>query len=378
MQDVWTVDVPEETNKLLEALYGDGEVEQSVEQPKVETAPPVSVTNEEEYDKFFNAVPTEEQEEETEEEVEEEKVEEETPVAEKRVGRPKKEEAPKADNNVLRASAEFIAEDLGFELPDVETWDEESFPAFLQAAIEDKVNERYNELKNSDPVAEAILEVLENGGDQTALISLFKEQRKFNAIDTSTPEGKLEKIKRYYSEIDKKSPAWINRNIVEPLSSAEDTSKLDAEFEEVNQQYDEYVETEKQKQIKTAQAERQQKERLIAKQREGFAKVLESKVKKTEIDKLLDYVYDDEALTLTNTGERLSEFDYAVRKAKYNPEVLTNLTLFLKDPAAYNQRIITEANNKKTENSFKAKFAQPKSTKGTEQVEQPKKAKFQL
>lgn len=358
-------------NSAVEELFSDEIVETDV----VESPTQVVAADDDEINSLWDENAVEEEEEDESEEVVEDS-ETPKPKAEKK----KAHEKESINSDLLRAGAEYMAEKLGINIPEeITEWDEDTYAEFLEEAINFKVDERYTSFKSSNGVAEAILDVIENGGDEKALLSIFKEQKEFNNIDTSTPEGKLEKIKRYYKDIDGKSDAWINKKIIGPLSEAEDTTELDAEFEEVSAQYDEFVEAKKTEQVELAKRQKIEKERFIESKKNEFVKVLEAKkVSKKEIAEDLDFVYNDQALKFTATGKTISQFDYAILQAKNKPELLSDLTLFLKDKNAYNTKIITEAKNVKTENSFKAKFNSKKPSTVTEDIKPKVTPKFTL
>lgn len=364
---------PEPASEPAEEGKVEDQIEQKIYTPVQEGIQ--SIDSEEDFDAAFSG------EEGEEEEPEAPADETEKPTEEKKTpGRPKKETKPSVNADLLRAGAEFLSAEFNYELPEgVTEWNEETFPELLKSIAEGLAEETYTSLKTSNSIAEAILDVLENDGDETALLSLFKEQRKFNNIDTSTPQGKLNKIVSWYKDVEGKSDAWINRNIVQPLSAGDDTTKLEEEFNEVNQQYDDYVDKQKNQQIEQAKREKSRREQILGTQRQNLEKVLTTtKVAKADIAKTLDYVYNDKAWRLTSTGQTISSFDKDILEAKQNPDVMADLQLFLRDKAKYNEKIITEASNKRTENVFKQKFNQPKPNRSSDDIESPKPKKFEF
>lgn len=367
---MWDVQKPEEA---LDDLFD--ESTEAVETEQIETkdtvaavvAPEIKLGDESDLDNLLD-----ESEEEIVEEVGEE--EPETPKA-KTVKKPvaKKDTV---NSDVLNASADYIAKKLDIELPEgIEEWTEENFADFLDEAIDFKIDEKYNLLKSSDEVTEAILNIKENGGDESAIISLFKEQREFNSIDTSTAKGKLEKIKRYYTEVDGKSEEWFDKRIAKKLIDADDETELNELLEEVNKDYDDYVSKTKTEQVDLAKRQKIQREQFLEKQQSLFSKVLEAKkIPKKEIEENMKFVYDDKAYTLKASGKLISALDLKILEAKNNPELLADVALFFKDKKAYDARVITEASNAKVEKRFSVNFKSEKTSKATEEL--PKKVKL--
>lgn len=313
-----------------------------------------------------------------EEEVgESEEEEEKQPVednSEKKVEKKKVAEKKEDDVNsdLLKAGAEYLAAKFGIELPEVEKWDGENFPLFLEELAEFKAEEKYNGFKSSNEIAEAILNVLENGGNKDQLISLFKEQREFNSIDTSTAKGKIEKIKTYYRDIDGKDDAWINKRIIAPLSVSEDESEIDAELLEVEKKYDDHVATHKAEQVQAAKIQKEQRIKYLETQKTNFSKTLElEKIAKKEIPEWIDYVFNDNKWQL-KSGAKISTFDKDILEAKRDPEKLLKVSLLLRDEKLYNEKIITEAKNKKVEAVFNKSFKKTPEPKATAETGKPK------
>lgn len=253
--------------------------------------------------------------------------------------------------NPYKSFAEYQAEKYGVDISEVKDWDEETYSALIDKIDEIRLEEKYGQLKTSNPFAEAILDVLEAEGDTSDLIDLFKDQREFSEMDSSTVEGKLEKIRKYYRDVKNQPADWVNRHI-KRISLGDDDSEIEEEYNFISQQHDEYVkETAKQK-VEEAQYIKQQKEIKLKKQIESFSTNLsEQKYNKTDTQAMVDFVYKNK-YTIRGTNEQLSEFDVAIAQTKNNPKALTELASYLKDPEKFKQKLALKTNNEKAEKKF--------------------------
>lgn len=268
-------------------------------------------------------------------------------------------------SNILASTAKYQAEKYDIDISGVEEWDEETYAAFVDKVDEIRLEQKYGALKTSNPFAEAILSVLEAEGDTSDLIDLFKEQREFVEIDTTTPEGKLEKIRKFYKDIDNKPAAWIEKHI-RRISLGDDTSDIDEEFNLVSEQYDEYFAEETQRKVEEAQVIKQKKEELLNRQINSLKTTLtEQKFSKKETQEMVDFVYRNK-YSVRGSDQLLSEFDVAIAKTKNNPQALSELSSYLKDPEKFKQKLAIKVNNVKEEVKFaKVLNKQPSNNKST-------------
>ena len=283
----------------------------------------------------------------------------------------KKEEEAKSNTDVIKALAEYKAEKYGIDISEVESWDEDTFAA-LEDQIDDlRLEEKYNQAKSSNELIEALLEMAENGGDTNDVLELFEKKKEFTDIDTSTVDGKLEKIKKYYKDVVGKKPAWIEGH-VKRLQLSGDEADVVEEFESVNQEYDDHFKAEKEAKLQRAKQIKEDNETRRRKQVTDFGGVLEKqKLPKATSKELTDFVFQ-ERYKVRGTDQVLSAFDLEVIKAKNNPDALLEMTLFLKDKEAFKQRILTEHNNVKNEKKFGV-LLQKQNTTSTN-TEQPVKS----
>lgn len=252
--------------------------------------------------------------------------------------------------NVLKSTAQFLSEKYGVDLPEVEDWTEDTYIEYAESLLETKLNERYNAAKDSNELVKALLDVTEVGGDVSDILALFEQKTELAEINTTTIDGKREMIKRWYIDVEGKTPEWTNRYI-KKLELSDDGSEIETEFSDVEKSYNEYFEQEKNNSIKLHQEAKIKKEQLLKKQIDGFGAALEKVVTKKEASELTDFVYK-EKYTVRGTDERITEFDKSLAIAKNNPEELKEIALFLKDREAYIKKKIVESKNVVNEKKF--------------------------
>ena len=270
-----------------------------------------------------------------------------------------KEKAPETPKSIdaeyLKLKAKYKADKYGIEIDEDQEFDDETYQAFEDQLDDIRLEQKYNEFKDSSDFIKAVLDVAENEGEVADLLDLLGQRRELTEIDTSSLEGKVEKIKKYYKDVEGKSDVWINKQI-RMLSSGEDTKELDDEFELISAEYDSYFEEEKTRQVEAAKQAKIQRENMLKRQVGEFERTLdEKKIPKKQAAELSDFVYNNTRYKLKNSNETISAFDAAILTARNKPEELTDLVLFLKDKKAYHEKIIVEAKNVVNEKIFNKK-----------------------
>ena len=262
-----------------------------------------------------------------------------------------KEEDVKSEKvNVLKSTAEFLSDKYGVDLPEVEEWTEDTYIEYAESLLQHKLNERYNTAKDSNELVKALLDVTEAGGDVSDILALFEQKTELSEINTTTVDGKREMIRRYYIDIEGKTPEWTNRYI-KKLELSDDTSEIETEFADVEKSYTDYFEQEKNASIKAVQEAKIKKENLLKKQIGDFGTTLEKVITKKEANDLIDFVYK-EKYVVRGTDEKITEFDKSLAVAKNNPEELKEIALFLKDREGYIKKKIVESKNVSNEKKF--------------------------
>lgn len=259
------------------------------------------------------------------------------------------------DAAFLKATATYKAEKYGIDLgeEDIE-WDEEAIAALEDQIDEIRLEEKYNTLKDSREDIKALFNVAENDGDITDLLGLLGKKQELTQIDTSTLDGKIEKIRKYYKEIDGKPPVWIDKHIGR-LQVSDDTADLEEEFKLIDEQYNKYFAAQTEQKVKEAEQSRILKERKQQKEITDFNGALkEKKFTDKEAQEMTDFVFNDQKWKMKNSNQTLSDFDYAIMKAKNNAAQLADLTLFLKDKELYDKKLINTFKNVTNEGKFKS------------------------
>lgn len=283
------------------------------------------------------------------------------------------------DAAYLKAKALYKAEKYGIEIDEDQEFDDESYAAFEDKLDQIRLEQKYNEARQANPLVDALLEVSEQGGDISDLLALFEQSKELTDIDTSTIQGKVEMIRKYYKDVENKPDAWVEKQL-RRLSTGEDTKELEEEFSFIKEEYDSYFNEEKERQVQMAQQQKASKEAAIKKQVTSFEASLESKkLPKDVINKMSDFVYDDKKVKFKNSNETISLMDFAILKFKNDPEKLPDLVMFLQDQKAYNEKILIEAKNTTNDKIFRKKIETAVTTpaSSTQQVK-PVKPKFQF
>lgn len=362
------VDLESTTEPTLEDLYG--VVSDEKIEPIVEEAPIV------EKKKSVQKVTGEQQQQEEEKEIKEPSLEELYDGVEKEE---EEQENKTLDTKaLLKATALYKAEKYGLDVSEVEEWNEEAFAALEDEIDNIRLEERWEQAKDSNDAIRDVLRIAEAGGDMRDILSLLQEQQDLADIDTSSPEGMKEYIKKYYTNVKGEDVDWVNRYL-KGLGVSDDPEALQEEFESTKQKYDNVFKQEKEARIKASEDASKQQALIAKKRKDDFSEVLNKNVtKKTEARELQDFVFQ-EKYQIRGTNQVISEFDKSLREIKKDPNGLFELALFLKDKEAFKQRVITQVNNVKNENKFASILKnQTETTVVTEQPKEKRKFKLQL
>lgn len=287
------------------------------------------------------------------------------------------ESGVKSTADILKATAIYKAEKYGVDITGVEDWDEETYQKFEDQLDDFRLEQKYAEAKQSNELVEALLTMAENGGDVNDVLELFERKKEFADIDTTTVEGKIEKIEKYYRDVEGWKPDRIQR-YMKKLKVSDDESEIDQEYDTISEQYDEYFQEEKTKTIEQAAKAKLQKEERLKKQVTSFSTTLETKkFKKADSKELVDYIFLDK-FEIQGTGQILSAFDVDIAKAKSDPERLLDVSMLLRDPEGFKKRIITEAKNEKNDKTFTNIIRKEENKTRTDNIEKPKQTNFQF
>lgn len=222
----------------------------------------------------------------------------------------------------------------------------------FQEQLDDAIIEaKYNEVKTSDPIIEQLLTLRENGGNVEDLLSVIQEQQQVNAIDTSTEQGKLKVIEKYYKEVTK----WSDDKVQRKLDQVSNSGGVEDEFDLVNDTYQEHFATKQEEVVKQAEAQNQRQQQLLVQKQLAFEKELNNiKVAPKKREELLQTAFGKG--TIKGTGEKIDILDYKILQMQANPQAMIKLAMFINNPEEYDQMILQNVTNKKTTESLKKEF----------------------
>lgn len=336
---------------------------------------------EQEVEEIVPEVPKEEKKkkEVVEQQTEEKEEEQVPPTMEELFGETeeKEEENSSVDMSaLLKATALYKAEKYGLDVSDVKEWTEDAFAALEDEIDNIRLEEKWEQAKETSEFTRDIVRIAEAGGDVRDILSLFTEQQDLSEIDTSSPAGMTEYIKKFYLNVDGKDANWVNKYL-NRMGVSEDPEALQEEFTSVKEKYDAFFEQEKENRIK--QAEEQTKQATIAQQKrqKDFSEVVGKKISgKKEAKELQDYVFQGKYQP-RGTNQVISEFDKDLRESRKDASKMFELAMFLKNPEEFKQRIVTEANSKKNDSVFGA-ILKKNAESPVQQQESVTKRKFQF
>lgn len=236
-----------------------------------------------------------------------------------------------------------------------------------------RVNSMFDELLDSTgDYGKAIINHIQTGGNPDDVIDIFKEQKETESIDTSTDDGKILKVEKYYKEVLGWKPAKVE-NFIKGLVAEE---KLGEEFADVEELYNKHYK--QQLEAVNKQAEEDKKQEFAKK--EEFAKNIKSvleadttldvKSKKRLEEAILDFKHN------IGGGKKVSDFYLKFAEVQQNPKEYVDLVRFITDKETYlktfQEKIETQV-AKKEFSFIKGNAAVQKA--GTSKVEQNSNSK---
>lgn len=260
-------------------------------------------------------------------------------------------ETPEDVKSVLKNTVSFLI-DKGiwqdFEGREEIDLDEETYAELAFQQNQTTVQELFNELLDSTgDYGKAIISHIKEGGSPDEIIDLFKEQKGIESIDTSTDEGKLEKISTYYSEV----LDWKPERIRKHLKRVIETKELDSELADIDEQYDKYY------QVQLAE---------IAQEREAQKQVFEQRKREfvTNLATSLDQMgytsrekkFLSESILVPKqlpNGQVTTDFNYRFSQIQQDPQKLIKLVEFVMDENKFINKIEAQAESKAAEKAFK-------------------------
>lgn len=210
-------------------------------------------------------------------------------------------------------------------------WNDENYAELVVKQAEWDIEERFSELLDSTgSYGKAIIGHIQNGGNPEEIIDLFKEAKKIESIDTSTEEGKVSLLTKYYKDL-----GWKDARIKRTIDAAIDSNSIDEDVAEAKAEMEEAIKEEvaaKQKAQEDYLKAQKEAEDRFAENITGALrerKDMTPEQKKEIATSLL--VYDKK---LPN-GRIVNQFTLDFAKLQNDPKKYIDLVLFVKDHDKY-------------------------------------------
>jgi hypothetical protein len=269
-----------------------------------------------------------------------------------------KSEAPKAKEvteesaqvkNVLTNTTKYLIEKgiwQDFEGSDTLDIDEDTYAELAAKQTEEKVNSLFSELLDSTgDYGKAIISHIKEGGNPDEIIDLFKEQKYTESIDTSTPEGKVNIIGKYYNEV----LGWRPERIQKHLQRIIADDDVESEASEIEEKYNEYY----QEQLAEIEGERMlQKQRNLERQKE-FVTGIKSSLDETEYTPREKQLIEQSLLNIKKTEMGpITDFNLKFAELQRDPKKLIDLVYYVMDQEGFKKRVNAKAETKVAEKTF--------------------------
>jgi hypothetical protein len=233
---------------------------------------------------------------------------------------------------------------------DINDLTEEQLVDFEEEVDNTILEAKYSKVKAVDPRVETILNYLEDGGDPKKITSLFQQREVVDAIDISTKEGQASLIKSYYKNIKNLSEEEATKRL-DKVTAAD---LLEEEAKDIKVEYDTYNDAKVAEEL-----EKQKKEAVVRQQNETKKKIIFDKALKDNNvpmklqDELKKVAFQEGILP---SGEKIKIMDYKILQMQSEPESFYKLSMFLADPAGYEQMILQNAKNVSVTKEMKKGF----------------------
>jgi hypothetical protein len=269
-----------------------------------------------------------------------------------------KSEAPKAKEvteesaqvkNVLTNTTKYLIEKgiwQDFEGSDTLDIDEDTYAELAAKQTEEKVNSLFSELLDSTgDYGKAIISHIKEGGNPDEIIDLFKEQKYTESIDTSTPEGKVNIIGKYYNEVLGWKPERIQKHLQRIIADDD----VESEASEIEEKYNEYY----QEQLAEIEGERMlQKQRNLERQKE-FVTGIKSSLDETEYTPREKQLIEQSLLNIKKTEMGpVTDFNLKFAELQRDPKKLIDLVYYVMDQEGFKKRVNAKAETKVAEKTF--------------------------
>jgi hypothetical protein len=251
--------------------------------------------------------------------------------------------------SVLSNTAKYLIEKgiwQDFEGSDTLEIDEETYAELAAKQTEEKVNSLFSELVDSTgDYGKAIITHIKEGGNPDEIIDIFKEQKQVQAIDTSTDEGKINIIGKYYSEILGWKPERVQKHLQRIIADED----IATEASEIEERYTEHY----QEQLQQIENERtEQKTRMLERQKE-FVTGIKNSLSETEYSAKEKQLIESALLNVKKTDKGpITDFNLKFAELQKDPKKLIDLVYYVMDQEGFKKRVNIKAETKVAEKTF--------------------------
>jgi hypothetical protein len=251
--------------------------------------------------------------------------------------------------NILSNTTKYLIEKgiwQDFEGSDTLDIDEDTYAELAAKQTEEKVNSLFSELIDSTgDYGRAIISHIKEGGNPDEIIDLFKEQKYTESIDTSTPEGQVNIIGKYYNEVLGWKPERIQKHLQRIIADDD----VEAESSEIEDKYKEHY----QEQLAQIEGERMMhKERNLERQKE-FVTGIKSSLAETEYTTKERQLIEQALLNVKKTDMGpITDFNLKFAELQKDPKKLIDLVYYVMDQDGFKKRVNTKAETKVAEKTF--------------------------
>lgn len=287
---------------------------------------------------------------------------EETPEPEAEEGAEGESEAEGEENQEIvdfKEATEFLIEKgiwQDFEGKEKMQYDAETFGELWKQQSLSMAEGYFNELVDqSGPYGRAILEFAKNGGNPEQILDLFRESKRVQNLDTSTPENQEAVTREYYKTLN-----WSKDKIEKEIRKKKEDLELEEEAAFAKTQLEERVEQEVKAKQKAQEERLKEQDRLEKEFSKNIGDAIKNRTDLSETEKkealksLLSY---DKKL---EDGRYVNQFYIDFMKMQADPSSYIDLVLFVRDKNKFIEKLSKKAETsaaKKTFNFIKGNAA---------------------
>jgi len=232
-------------------------------------------------------------------------------------------------------------------------WNEENYGDLIELQAEWRAESKYKDkIESTGDFGKTVFEFIEKGGNPNEVISLFKDLKEYQEIDTTTTDGKIEKLRKYY--VDKLG--WTESKFKRNTDTWIDNGEIDEEVDFVNSKYKDTIDQEIQEQKRQAELVKRQQEEAQLNFANNIQRTIADRkdISKKEANEILNSLlkYDQ---TLPD-GRKVNEFTVAFMRMQSDLNEYVDFVRYVKNPSKFKETIkdkVESDTNKKNWNLIK-------------------------